>query len=281
MIPGTSDAVNATTLTGTPGEHAEKAAWESGPGCYCSSMRVGLLQLDIAWENPAANLQRIRAMTASRPPLDLLVLPEMFATGFSFNRTITAGTAELIAALARELSCAVLAGGVSTDGQFNHAVLADPTGRELLRYTKQFPFRPGGEPYRAGPGPRVITFAGAELAALICYDLRFPEAFGPPPAEVYFILANWPASRGAHWDVLLRARAIENQALVIGVNRCGRDPQHHYDGHSQIITPTGDVLALAGTGEQLLVADLTIEDVRSYRRGFPVLADAQRYRSRS
>lgn len=242
-------------------------------------MRVGLLQLDIAWENPAANLNRVRALTGAQPAFDLLVLPEMFATGFSFNRTITAGTADLPAQLARELQCAVLGGGVSADGQFNQAVLADPTGAERLRYIKQFPFRPGNEPHLDGTGPVVISFSGFQLASLICYDLRFPEAFGPPLAELYVVLANWPAERALHWSTLLRARAIETQAYVIGVNRCGRDPHHDYVGDSQVVAPTGDVLAHAGRHEQLLIVELKPDIVREYRRQFPVLADARRFRS--
>ncbi|MDW8343950.1 MAG: nitrilase-related carbon-nitrogen hydrolase [Verrucomicrobiae bacterium] len=244
-------------------------------------MRLGLLQLDIAWENPPANLERIRSLVGGQPALDLLVLPEMFATGFSFNRTLTAGTADLTHQLARELHCYVLGGGVSADAQFNQAVLADPTGRELLRYTKQFPFRPGNEPYRSGAGPVIIEFAGIQLSPLICYDLRFPEAFGPPVAELYIVIANWPAERALHWNALLRARAIENQACVVGVNRCGRDPHHEYIGESQVIGPTGDLMAHAGRMEQLVTVEIQPEIIREYRRQFPTLADARRLRAAS
>jgi omega-amidase len=114
------------------------------------------------------------------------------------------------------------------------------------------------------------------VAPFICYDLRFPEAFRVATrrgAQVLAVIANWPAAREGHWMTLLRARAIENQTFVIGVNRCGTDPNHTYSGRSQIIDPRGEILADAGSTEGLIHGRLDLQLLTAYRNEFPALRD--------
>jgi len=114
------------------------------------------------------------------------------------------------------------------------------------------------------------------VAPFICYDLRFPELFRMAVrqgAQLYVVIANWPASRVHHWVTLLQARAIENQAYVVGVNRCGSDPKVAYAGRSLVVSPRGVILADAGGGERVLSAELDLAALQAYRAEFPVLQD--------
>lgn len=251
-------------------------------------MRVFGVQLDIRWEDKPANFARVRKLIAAAhvPPDSLIVLPEMFATGFSMN---VAGIAEpeggavesFLADLARETRSAVL-GGVVTgrpDGRgLNEAVVFAPDGRAITRYAKLHPFSFAGEDRYYAAGDEIVTFpwAGFEVAPLICYDLRFPEAYREATrrgAEVLVTIANFPASREHHWLALNVARAIENQAYVVAVNRCGDDPKLSYGGRSVILGPRGETLADAGAAEGVVSATLDRATLARYRAEFPALAD--------
>jgi len=251
-------------------------------------VNVVCVQLDIAWGDRAANFAKVRSLLGSAAVEGgwLIVLPEMFSTGFSMN---VAGICEgetrpaeaFLAELAGEFGAAVLGGVVTraADGRGrNEAVLVAPGGEELARYTKMHPFSYAGETEHYAPGDRpvVVEVAGAKLSPFICYDLRFPEAFrgaAAGGAEVLAVIANWPEARQEHWRVLLRARAIENQAYVIGVNRTGADPNVTYAGGSVVASPRGEVAAEAGAGECTLAAELDLAALREYRLEFPALAD--------
>lgn len=251
-------------------------------------MQVIACQLDIAWEDKQANHQRARAMlsAAAVKPGALVVLPEMFATGFSMHvKTIAeaqdGATHVFLAELARELKSIVIGGVVTraSDGRGrNEAVVFGPEGRELARYAKMQPFSLAGETkhYEAGAG--VVSFRWDEfsVAPFVCYDLRFPELFRQAVrggAEVMVVIANWPLPREAHWLALLRARAIENQCYVVGVNRAGVDPHIRYGGHSLIVGPNGETVAQAGDGPEVLSAEIDRAPLVAYRREFPALAD--------
>ena len=251
-------------------------------------MDVCAIQYDIAWEDKAANFARVRALLAGADPAPggLIVLPEMFATGFSMNVAAICEGREraaegALAEFAAERGCAVLGGVVTraADGRGrNQAVLVGPDGRELARYTKMHPFSFAGETAHYAPGERpvVVEWGGAKLAPFVCYDLRFPEVFRSVTAsgaEVLAVIANWPASRREHWRTLLRARAIENQAYVVGVNRIGADPNVAYSGDSLIVGPRGEVLADAGTGQCTVCTRLDLGGLRAYRKEFPALKD--------
>lgn len=251
-------------------------------------MNVVGVQLDTVWEDKAANHARLAAKLAADPPAPgtLVVLPEMWATGFSMNvAEITersdAETEAFQAAQAGLYRIGLLGGVVTTgaDGRGrNEAVFFGMDGEEAARYTKMHPFSYGGETRHYGRGSDVILFEwqGLAVAPFICYDLRFPEAFRRAArigAEVFCVIANWPQAREDHWVTLLKARAIENQAYVVGVNRCGDDPNLHYGGRSLIFGPRGEVLADGGTEEGMLSARLDRDALRTYRREFPALDD--------
>jgi omega-amidase len=248
------------------------------------------LQWNLAWEAKEANFARVEAMLAlARPkPGALVILPEMFATGFSMNvPKIGEGelgegeTAAFASSLARKYSINVLAGIVTRGDQgrgFNEAVVFEPDGREAVRYRKMHPFTFAGEDnfYEAGPRPVIWHGAGLAVAPFICYDLRFPEAFRMATragAELFVVIANWPSTRVEHWRVLLRARAIENQAFVVGVNRSGSDPNVDYPWASLVVNPHGEIVAELDGNEGVLRATIDGETVRKNRRDLPFLKD--------
>jgi predicted amidohydrolase len=140
------------------------------------------------------------------------------------------------------------------------------------------PFTYGGETQHYAPGEALVLSPWGELllAPLICYDLRFPETFRAAVtrgAQLFAVIANWPESRVAHWLTLLKARAIENQCYVAGVNRCGSDPRLIYPGHSVIIDPRGETLAEAGADDTIIQAGVDLASLTEYRRTFPALED--------
>jgi omega-amidase len=246
------------------------------------------VQLDIVWEDKAATFDRVRRLLeASRPARDaLVVLPEMFSTGFSMNlRGIAEGedrpAERFLQTLAREYGVFILGGVVNIGGDRrgrNQAIAFSPDGQELVRYDKMYPFSPGGESdhYTAGEELAFFDWKGAKVAPFICYDLRFPELFRQSVRQrphVMAVIASWPNMRESHWVTLLQARAIENLAYVIGVNRCGSDPKFKYPGRSMIVDPHGKVLKVGGAGEGLISAEIDPQLVDSWRRDFPVLND--------
>ncbi len=251
-------------------------------------MKLYCVQHDIAWENRRANFARVEALLAAARPQagSLVLLPEMFASGFSLNiPAIREGrdreTERFLAATAKKLGIYLLGGIVTTktNGKgSNQAVVFTPEGSELTRYTKMQPFTHGGESakYDAGKTTTLFAWQGFKVSPFICYDLRFPEHFRTATkrgAQLITVIANWPVTRIQHWITLLQARAIENQAYVAGVNRCGTDPKLSYNGRSLIIGPKGDILADAGNGESVISADVNLDELLAYRRDLPFLAD--------
>lgn len=253
---------------------------------------VYLVQLDCVWENKQANFDRVTALLDAEAPVAgaLIVLPEMFATGFSSNTAVTKQGAEresdqFLRGLAKKHGCCVV-GGVVTENTAgkcqNEAVVFDATGRELTRYAKIQPFNLGGEGEVHVPGSEVFVFewAGLNIAPLICYDLRFPElartAILRGGAEMLIYIASWPIKRYQHWLTLLQARAIENLAYVVGVNRCGQDPHFSYTGRSLVVDPHGVIIADAGAQERVIHAQIERDVVLRWRAEFPALADARK-----
>jgi predicted amidohydrolase len=140
------------------------------------------------------------------------------------------------------------------------------------------PFTLGGESQHYAAGSGVVTFIWQNfvVSPLVCYDLRFPELFRAATqrgAQLMTVIANWPVARIQHWVTLLQARAIENQAYVAGVNRCGDDPKLKYSGRSLIVSPHGDILADAGDGEKVIGAELDLPGLIKWRADFPALKD--------
>jgi predicted amidohydrolase len=250
-------------------------------------MRLALLQLDLAWEDREANYARVRpyARQAREAGAELLVLPEMFATGFSLNPASTAEpedgpTTTFLGALAREHGLGTLGGLVlqGTDGRGRNAArLLAPDGRVLGTYVKTHLFAHAGEErhHEAGAGPVTFPLASGRAAAFVCYDLRFPELFRLVAEECWLmvVIASWPASRQRAWDVLLPARAVENQCFVAGLNRVGRGGGLAYAGGSAVYGPEGESLARAGQGQELMLVDLEPARVAEVRERLPFLRD--------
>lgn len=244
------------------------------------------LQHEITWHAPEANIDALeRSLHAAGPrPGALVVLPETCLSGFSSDVPQATRQAremeDRLAGLARKFGCAIMAGLAVKAGDCgaNESVTWGPDGRELVRYRKLQPFTPAGEHVNYPAGDRVVVFeyGGFKIAPFICYDLRFPEIFRAAVqqgAELFAVVANWPNKRQHHWTTLLKARAIENQAAVIGVNRAGTDPEFTYAGGSLILGPQAEVLAEAGEAPGFIRAEITPDQVREWRAAFPALRD--------
>jgi predicted amidohydrolase len=250
-------------------------------------MRVAAIQSDIAWEDPGANFERLRPWLAAAAAAGarLVALPEMFACGFSMEtervREAPGGPS------ARFLQEQARAHGLWVCGSipelppgaprpWNTLLLAGPGG-ELHRYRKLHPFTFAREHehYQAGSEFVTVDVEGVRFSLFVCYDLRFADEFWcrAGATDAYIVVANWPDRRRHHWTTLLAARAIENQAYVVGVNRVGRGGGLEYSGDSRIIDPWGEVLAAAAGGETMILADVDAAVVRDAREKFPVLAD--------
>lgn len=248
-------------------------------------MRIAAVQLDIAWEDKTANHTTIERMLreAQVAPGTYVVLPELSDTGFSFNVDAIADglSAAWAADLARRLGIWLQAGFAehgSGGKARNCAAIVTPRGEITGVYRKVHPFGYSREPEHYGGGDRLVIREcdDARVCPLICYDLRFPELWrlaASTNAEVFTIGASWPDTRQSHWRALSIARAIENQAYVIAVNRVGTDPYLAYAGGSIIVSPGGDIVAEAGRDPTVLTADLDLAALRAWRAEFPALRD--------
>ncbi len=190
-------------------------------------------------------------------------------------------TADFLSRTARQFGIYLMGGLVTVTkegrGQ-NQAAVFSSDGKEIARYTKCQPFSLGGESQHYEAGRETMTFQWQDclVAPFICYDLRFPELFRAAArrqAELFTVIASWPIKRIHHWVTLLQARAIENQAYVIGVNRTGADPKYVHNGRSLIVNPHGEILADAGTAEGVISADIDMAALRAWRSEFPALQD--------
>lgn len=245
---------------------------------------IGMLQIDILWENVQGNIAKVRALTADARPgdFDLLVLPELWSCGFTMNqeahKTFPAAIA-FMCELSRELDCQIL-GGLPTaveGGQENRCYLVD-RGEVVGSYTKIKAFKFAGEHLKYRPGHRAERFAvaGFQLSPFICYDLRFPELARSrvPETNLISYVACWPEAREHHWRSLLVARAIENLSYVIGVNRVGTDGAGlTYPGASLLVAPTGEILVDGGRNEGLYRGEISPEVVAEVRQRFRFLED--------
>lgn len=250
-------------------------------------MKVAAIQHDIVWADRQANFAALETpiRDAAASGARLVVLSEMFSTGFVVDRDdigepVGGPSSEFLSRMSQRHGV-WLAGScpeVEPDDPrpYNSLVVSSPDGRQN-RYRKIHPFTYGGEDKHFRPGgPHVtIDIEGVRTSLFVCYDLRFANEFWTlaEGTDLYVIPANWPISRREHWMALLRARAIENQAYVVGCNRVGVGGGLEYSGDSMIIDPLGAVLAGGDPGAQTLTAEVDPAHVASVRAKFPFLRD--------
>jgi predicted amidohydrolase len=248
-------------------------------------MRVAGLQLDLAWEDPGENFRRAEAFTvrAVRDGARLVVLPEMFSTGFSMDAAKVCVHADrtraFLSNLARRHEVFVI-GGYAEPGDprpRNACSLMGPDGGEMLRYHKIHPFTLAGEHerYDGGDALYTATVDGVRVTPLVCYDLRFPEPFRAAAADtdLFVVIANWPEKRREPWRLLCRARAVENQCWLLGVNRVGMGAGEPHAGDSALIGPFGRARAEASGEPAVVIGDVHPGDVADARSRFTFLAD--------
>lgn len=251
-------------------------------------MHIHLCQHRLIAGSASANRERVRELVLAQPLAKpgLLMLPEIFSTGVlpadeaSTLKTIGAADRAFLAALAKDSGLWVL--GATADGVpgslHNLSLLYDDQGKPRAAYRKMHPFSFAGEHLTFAAGQEVVVAEalGFQTQLSLCYDLRFPELYRAgvdQGAELITVQANWPVNRQMHWDILLRARAIENQAFVAGVNCVGQIGQAKCAGGSMVVSPRGDVLVQAGEDEGIFSAFLDADMLRSWRRAFPALRD--------
>lgn len=250
-------------------------------------MKIALIQSDIVWADPEANLSHLDAVLSSMPEIDLCVLPEMFSTGFATQpegiaEECPCGTLEWMKAKASEMDCA-MAGSVALHcggDYFNRFYFVKPDG-EVTEYDKHHLFTYGGEHKRFTRGTKrtVVEWRGVRFLLNVCYDLRFPVwSRNRKDYDAAIYVASWPSVRQFPWDTLLRARAIENQCFVLGVNRVGTDPSCEYGGGTAFISPYGETLAACEYGrEGYVVEELDMSVLEAFREKFPVLDDGEEF----
>jgi predicted amidohydrolase len=258
-----------------------------------STLKLALGEYDIGWQDPEASLSHAERLVgdAAARGARLVVLPETCATGYTMDserwaEPVDGASARRLAVIARDAGVWIVAGLATCDNDVgdactprNTAIVLTPDGDTAAIYHKQRLLSYAGEheAYVPGDSPALVTVDGVRLGIFICYDVRFPELFRPIADQVdgIVIIANWPASRRPHWDVLVPARAIENQCYVIAVNRTGRGGGIDYDGGSMAYGPWGERLASFG-GAGPTIVELRAAEVRRVRERYPFLADATR-----
>ena len=251
------------------------------------NLAVTLIQCELTWEQPADNRRQIEALIGQlNGPTDLIVLPEMFTTGFSMNAVGNAeepggATEQWLLQMARHRDCAVT-GSIAVragNGVYNRMLFATPTG--VQHYDKRHLFRMAGEDQRYLPGQDrvIVAWRDWRINLQVCYDLRFPVfSRNREDYDLLVYVANWPQQRRYHWRQLLIARAIENLACVVGVNRIGADARGlSYSGDSLAIAADGNILldAMDANGAASVVLDSAA--LHTYRETFPCQLDADRF----
>lgn len=249
-------------------------------------MNICLLQTDISWLDTAANIRKAESMMADNPDAELYVLPEMWNTGFvtSPDNLVHIGSQEAIAWMqqtARDKGCHIAGSVAIKDGECfrNRFHLFGPDG-EAAHYDKRHLFGYGGEhhSYQAGSRRIVVECRGVRILLQVCYDLRFPVfSRNKGDYDLAIYVASWPDSRRHVWDTLLKARAIENQCYVCGVNRVGNDPLCQYAGGSALIDAYGRTVLDLGRETCAGTAEIDLAKLAGFREKFAVLNDADRF----
>ena len=246
-----------------------------------STLKVSLIQAMLKWHDVESNLSHISKKVRSVSEADLIILPEMWSSGFTMMahryHSATPQALQLMQEWAEEKRAVVCGSLITQEGEacYNRLYCVGPEGI-LASYDKRHLFGFAGEDrsFTGGKKRQEFEFKGFTIRLNVCYDLRFPVwSRNDTNYDILLYVANWPDKRIAVWDTLLKARAIENQAFVLGCNCVGEDLwSNNYSGHSSVVSPDGSALAY-GEGEQILTASLEIEKLVKFRKQFPFLKD--------
>lgn len=248
-------------------------------------MIIGIAQMDIAWEDSNENINKVEEFIkiATQNSVELILFPEMALTGFTMNIcSLLLSEEEIInwiKNIAKENNINIGIGfaiRVDKKGK-NVYIVVSKEGDILTKYVKIHPFSYGGEneKYYSGDEISICKISEFNIASFICYDLRFPEIFqiASKEAQVITVAASWPKVREEHWITLLKARAIENQCYVIGINRIGTGDGLEYNGSSVFVNPNGQILNEINNKENLIIKDLSIEKITRVKEEFDIKAD--------
>ncbi|MCA1760006.1 MAG: amidohydrolase [Bacteroidales bacterium] len=250
------------------------------------NLKITIIQPDIIWEDIQANLERYSALIAEIESTDIIILPEMFTTGFSMNpenlkESMDGISVQWMKKIATEKDASVVGSLIiEEDGKiYNRVVWVFPDGKTEF-YNKRHLFKMGQEHLHYSPGNQktVIEFRGWKFCPLICYDLRFPVwSRNTENYDVLIYMTNWPSPRHHHWKTLLLARAVENQSYCIGVNRTGTDGKGlKYQGDSCMISSKG-FADFMGENESTKTFEISYSELQEYRKNFPFLADRDQF----
>ncbi|BCY27658.1 amidohydrolase [Flavobacterium okayamense] len=251
-------------------------------------MKVAILQTDLVWENPIYNRLTIESkVLSSDKKFDILVLPEMFTSGFTMNpervaETMQGETIQWLKSLAKQKKTAIIGSLVIEEegNYYNRLVFVTPKG-EIQHYNKRHLFTLAGEEkvYTKGTEKVIFEYKDWKICPQVCYDLRFPVfARNVEDYDLLVYVANWPKVRTQAWDTLLKARAIENMSFVIGVNRVGKDANgHDYIGHSQVIDELGNELIAPFEESDLQVVSLNKKKMHETRAKLNFLNDKDEF----
>jgi len=247
-------------------------------------MKIALIQSDLYWEEPFKNRNQFETkINQIDSEVDLVVLPEMFSTGFTMNPKDVAEkmhgeTVLWMQALAEQKNCAITGSLVITENNqfYNRMLFIFPSG-EIQFYDKRHLFTLAGEDkvYTAGSKKQIVEYLGWKICLQVCYDLRFPVfARNVENYDLLLYVANWPEARINAWDILLKARAVENLSYTIGVNRTGNDANNHeYNGHSQVIDFLGNPILESQENEGVFIVELDKNVMLETRKKLNFLSD--------
>ncbi len=254
-------------------------------------LTLAIIQQDIAWENEEENLSlfasNINIIKEEHPTVDMMVLPEMFTTGFTMNpasvaETMNGATVEWMKEIALETESAICGSIIIEENGrfFNRFIMAKPD-QQINYYDKKHLFAFAGEDEKFTPGSKKVKmeYKGWSIMPFVCYDLRFPVwCRNTEMSDIMIFVANWPEARIVHWNSLLPARAIENQCYVIGVNRIGKDKNNLiYTGQSAVYDPSGQCIVNLDSREGFELVHLEKSKIISSREGLPFWKDADSF----